>query len=178
MKSDVIRIDSNGGGFEQTQEEIEKFSSFNGLSQKETLHLQLLKEEMLSLIRSLTGQMQSLLWIEGENRAFELHLQTEAVMDKDTRALLLSASSSRKNEAAKGFLGKLRDSLERALAADHPSDYEQIIPQEVWYDIPADYVDESGWDGYERSILRRLSDEVKISIRGKSVDVIVIKSFR
>ena len=176
MKSDVIRIDSNGGGFEQAQEEIEKFSSFNGLSQKETLHLQLLKEEMLSLIRSLTGQMQSLLWIEGENRAFELHLTTKTVMDQEKRRLLIESSTSRKNEAATGFLGKLRNAFEEAMTAEADRQFVNL-PLDVVADLPGGALGEADWDGYERSILKNVADQVKIGIRGGEVDVTICKRF-
>ena len=33
------------------------------------------------------------------------------------------------------------------------------------------------WDGYERSILRRLADDVKIGIRGGMVEMTVSKRF-
>ncbi|MBR0357225.1 MAG: hypothetical protein IJH54_07090 [Clostridia bacterium] len=33
------------------------------------------------------------------------------------------------------------------------------------------------WDEYEQSILRRVADEVKIGIRGGTVDMTVFKSF-
>ena len=37
--------------------------------------------------------------------------------------------------------------------------------------------DEPEWDGYERSILKKLADEVKIGIQGHTVDITVSKRF-
>ena len=133
-------------------------------------------EEMLSLARSVTGEMQASFWIENEGPQFDLHMSTKTVMDKEKRYHLLSSASSRKNEAAKGFLGKLRDKLEEAMASevDHS---EEEIPADMIGDLANHPVEDPEWDGYERSVLRRLADAIKISIRGGQVEIIVSKNF-
>ena len=174
MKSDVIMIDNQGNGFRDAVEQTRKTAAFRGLSGKESLHLQLITEEMLSLARSVTGEMKASFWIEGEGNQFDLHLTTETVMDKEKRSLLISSATSRKNEAAKGFLGKLRDAFEEAMTADavHLSD---ALPQDLLADIPSSGFEEPEWDGYEKSVLKRLADQVKIGIRGGVVDMTVSK---
>lgn len=176
MKSDIILIDNQGNGFADALEETKKVASYTGLEPKLTTRLQLMTEEMLSLARSVTGEMQAAFWIENEGSHFDLHMATETVMDKEKRYLLLSAASSRKNEAAKGFLGKLRDKLEEAIAAevDHS---EEEIPMDVLGDLANHSIEDLEWDGYERSVLRRLADTIKIAIRGGQVDIIVSKNF-
>ena len=176
MKSDVIRIDNQGNGFEAAVDETSKVAAYRGLKQQDSVRLQVIAQEMLSMARSVTGEMKASFWIEAEDTSFELHLATETVMDKEKRAMLISASSSRTNEAAKGFLGKLRDSFEQAMAADADHSGEEIpydMLQDVGYRINTD----ADWDGYERSILRELADNVKIAIRGDLVDMTVIKCF-
>ena len=103
-------------------------------------------------------------------------MATKTVMDKEKRYLLLSAASSRKNEAAKGFLGKLRDKLEEAMASevDHS---EEEIPADIAGDLANHPIEDPEWDGYERSVLRRLADTIKIAIRGGQVEIIVSKNF-
>ena len=51
------------------------------------------------------------------------------------------------------------------------------IPDEVLYDLPSHPIEETEWDGLERSILKKVSDQVKISIRGGEVEMTVLKSF-
>lgn len=97
-------------------------------------------------------------------------------MDKEKRYQLISSSTSRKNEAAKGFLGKLRDIIEQALAAEVVHDYEEV-PYELANDVPDFHPDDKEWDGYERSVLRRIADDIKISIRGGEVEMTVLKNF-
>lgn len=175
MKSDVIRIDNQGNGFAQAVKETRKAGEYAGWSRLECLRLQLCAEEMLSLARSVTGEMEASFWLEGDQNRFELHMNTHTVMDMDKRAQLISASTARRNEAANTLLGRLRDAFEMAMMADtdrthataavgSETDYVYYYPNE-----------EPEWDGYERSVLRRVADDVKISIRGSMVEMTVAK---
>ena len=176
MKSDVITIDNQGNGFHDAVDQTLKVAVFRGMNYKDTLHLQLMTEEMLSLARSVTGEMQASFWIEGDGSKFELHMSTSTVMDKEKRSLLISSATSRKNEAAKGFLGKLRDAFEQAMVVDTVHS-EMDLPQDILADLPHGVYGDAEWDGYERSVLRRLADDIKISIRGGEVDMTVSKAF-
>ena len=176
MKSDVIMINNSGKGFENAVAETRKVAVYQGLSGKNVPHLELMTEEMLSLVRSVTGEMQASFWIETEETQFDLHLSTKTVMDKEKRCLLLSSASSRKNEAAKTFLGYLRNAFEEAMAADvDHSDYD--LPQDILNDLANHPIENPEWDGYERSVLRKGADNVKIAIRGGVVDMTVSKNF-
>ena len=176
MKSDVIMIDKSGAGFENAVAETRKVAEYQGLSGKDVLHLELMTEEMLSLVRSVTGEMQASFWIETEAKQYDLHLTTKTVMDKEKRSLLISSSSSRKNEAAKSFLGYLRDAFEGAMAAEADHSYNDI-PMDILNDLPNHPIDDPDWDGYERSVLRKVADNIKIAIRGGVVDMTVTKAF-
>lgn len=177
MKSDVISIDNNGNGFDEVMKEVEKVSAWNNLERKNQIHLQLLAEEMLSLARSITGEMKASFWIENTGNNYELHMTTKTEMDAEKRYLLLESSSSHKNEAAKTILGVLREVVEMMMipptvAPYHPQfDLMSDIPNGVYKDQPL-------WDGYERSILLKVADNVKVGIRGDQVDICVLKSFQ
>ena len=177
MKSDVISIDNMGNGFDEVMKEVEKVSAWNNLERKNQIHLQLLAEEMLSLARSITGEMKASFWIENEGNNYELHMTTKTVMDSEKRYLRLESSSSHKNEAAKTILGVLREVVEMmmlppTISPYHPQfDLMSSIPNGV-------YKDQVLWDGYERSILLKVADNVKVGIRGDQVDICVLKSFQ
>ena len=176
MKSDVIIINNQEKGFSDAVREAHRAAGYRNLKKGDALQLQLLTEEMLSMVHSVTGEMQASFWIENEGKAYTLHLSTETVLDQDKRAELLSAATSRSNEAAKGFLGRLRDMFEQAMTAqaEHP---ETDLPEDVLVDIANHEINPPEWDGYERSTLRRLADNIKISIVGRQVEMIVTKSF-
>ncbi len=173
MKSDIIRIDNQGKGFQDALTQTEKAAEFRGLSHKEALQLRLCTEEMLSLARSVTGEMKASFWLESEGRRFSLHMSTETVMDREKRKNLIASATSRKNEAAGSFLGRLRDAFEAAMVVEPNAD----IPDEAMDDMFNRAIEIPEWDEYEQSILRKVADEVKISIRGRLVDVTVIKCF-
>ena len=178
MKSDVIKINNGGKGFEKALAETKKIAAYRELSGKDVLHLELITEEMLSLVRSVTGEMDGSFWIEADGAQYDLHLTTQTVMDKEKRNQLISSASSRKNEAAKTFLGYLRNAFEEAMIteANHSND---DIPEDALDDLynhPIEIEDDQQWDGYERSVLRKVADNVKIAIRGGVVDMTVSKS--
>ncbi len=176
MKSDIIKIDNQCSGFSEAVAETKRFAGFMELSDKESVQLQLCAEEMLSLARSVTGEMEASFWLENEGKRIDLNMTTKTVMDKEKRYNLISSSTSQKNEAANSFLGKLRDAFEEAMASD---------VEHVYYELPAELVSDVShwspvtdeWDGYEQSVLRRLADDIKIYIRGGLVRMTVSKTF-
>ena len=173
MKSDVIKIDNSGNGFQDALIQTTKSAQFRNLSHKETLQLRLCAEEMLSMARSVTGEMQASFWVESEGKQFDLHLSTKTVMDKEKRENLLASATSRKNEAATTFLGKLRDAFEQAML----SEVDYSIPEDALDDLANHPIEIPKWDEYEQSILREVADEVKIAIRGDMVDMTITKKY-
>ena len=173
MKSDVIKIDNSGNGFQDALIQTTKSAQFRNLSHKETLQLRLCAEEMLSLARSVTGEMQASFWVESSGKQFDMHLSTKTVMDREKRENLLASATSRKNEAATTFLGKLRDAFEQAML----SDVTYSIPEDALDDLANHPIEIPEWDEYEQSILRKVADEVKIAIRGDMVDMTITKKY-
>lgn len=174
MKSDVISITNHGDGFERALEETRKVSAYTGLREKESLHLLLFSEEILSMARIISGDISAYFWIETEGKTYNLHMTTNTTLDKVKRAQLLNAATSHQNEAAHSLLGKIRDAFEQAMASD--GGYNEV-PYEVLPDIVGREIPDPEWDEFECSILRKLADNVKVSIRGDVVDMTVSKTF-
>ena len=53
----------------------------------------------------------------------------------------------------------------------------QQLPSDLLADLPGGVGDEADWDGDERSILRKMADEVKIGIQNGTVEITVSKRF-
>ena len=173
MKTDIIKISNSGSGFQSAIEQTLKASQYRGLSHKEEMQLRLCTEEMLSLVRSVTGGLQANFWVESEGKNFSLHLSAKTVMDREKRENLIASATSHKNEAANSFLGRLRDAFESALL----SDADNSIPEDALDDLANHVIEIPEWDEYEQSILRSVADDVKIGIRGGVVDMTVSKHF-
>ena len=138
-------------------------------------------------------------WIEHEGKSFALHLDTELALNKQTRKQLLSVSSTGKNEAAKGFMGKLRDMIAaNMLPKDSaPSvislgliglgglddygvenyDWSMQKYKEEIARIEQGETARKEWDELEKSIVANIADDVRIHIVGSSVKLTITKSF-
>ncbi len=205
MKSDVIAVSSGGEGMEEALRQTEDVASYKKLDKKNALHLRLLGEEMMGMLRSLTGETEASFWIEDNKQGvFELHLKTVTVMDAEKRGELLRVSTSGKNSAAKGIMGKIRDIFESMLAPDDlsPPNYYESGLQYDGFDMTDDPMklamisvtswsleqyresvkaEENSpdkaeeWDELEKSIVANLADEVKIFINGNAVEMVIYK---
>ena len=206
MKSDVIRVMNTGEGTETALSAATASALYRGLGHKEALHLRLLAEETLGMMRQITKEKEADFWIDSNGGKFELHLVAHPTVTGSMRRELLSVSTSGKNEAAKGFTGKLRDIFDRALApetADDSDYYVQglILPPEFCAADPTAYSMSAGiitwsmqkyrdsvkeensekareeWDELEKSIVANIADEIRISITKDKVEMTVFKNF-
>ena len=109
MKTDVIRVSSKGNQIEKALAQIEKIAAYKELPPKNTLHLRLLTEEMMGMMRSITGETEGEFWVEDQDGEYQLHLRVRTRLNADEREQLLAASSSGRNESAKGLMGRIRD---------------------------------------------------------------------
>jgi len=205
MRSDIVNVTSSGDGTEEALRAAYDSASYRGLDKKKALHLRLLAEEMLGMVRQITGETEAEFWVESKGTSYELHLVAYPIVTGSMRKELLKVSSSGKNEAAKGFMGKLRDIFDRALVSDDMgglSDYYAhgiVMPGEiadpVTYAVSSNMVTWSmqkykasieeaqdaaakeEWDELEKSIVASIADEVRISITGSKVEMTVYKKF-
>ena len=205
MKSDIIHVDSDGSGLDQALKQVELVSEYKSLPKKNALHLRLLAEEMTGMLSSITSELEADFWIEDETKdkkdTFSLHLVTETPMNTEKREKLLSVTSSGKNAAAKGIMGKIRDVFTRAFeppdgsfAAEYSASnmlYYGMnvggvtpIAMQVWSlnqyrdELEKNRGEESEeWDELERSIVANIADEVEVYIRDIEVELVIYKSF-
>ncbi len=198
MKTDVITVSSRGKQMEKALEQADKVAAYKGLSAKDALHLRLLTEEMMGLMRSITGEKEGTFWIEDQDGEYQLHLKVRAMLTSEEREQLLAVSSSGKNESAKGLMGRLRDFFDWGSDADLsayssplllPDAFEQSSsPMLDWewsmsrYERALSTQMEQGnqtvkeaWDELEKSVVSHVADDVKVAIRSGTVEMIILK---
>lgn len=185
MKSDVIHIANDGTGIAEALKQTEAVAVFKSLSQKDSIHLMLLAEEMTSMVKALTGELTAQYWIETEGNVFQLHLCTNTAMNSDKREKLLAVSTSGKN-STKGFMAKVKSAFEAAIGSMEKGYADTVglglvesggnIGFSEWTltQYKQNAKDED-WDELERSIVAKLADEVKVSINGSNVEMIIEK---
>ena len=199
MKSDVIHVTNDGAGVKEARKQAERVSAFLGLGKKDALHLALLTEEIMGMMLALTGQTEADFWIESEGNVASLHLKAATAMNAEMRKNLLAASSTGKNVAVKGFMGKLKDIYQRLV---EPAD-DNTLPTVAFAQgssaeanafaslgmclwslkqykatINAGVGVNKEWDELEKSVVSKLADEVQIGIIDEMVEMIIFKSFK
>lgn len=198
MKTDVIVVSSSGKQMQAALDQAEKVASYKGLSAKNALHLRLLTEEMMGMMRAITGETEGRFWIEDQDGVYQLHLAVETTLTSTKRSNLLATSTSGKNESARTLMGWIRDIFDRGADADvaaftsrmmTPGVMEQTgSPVMDWEWSMAQYEEEiastveredqeaqAPWDGLEKSVVAHVADDVKVSIVGRRTEMIIVK---
>ncbi len=201
MKTELITISSSGAGMSEALTMTEKLGSEKGLDKKPVLHLRLLSEELFGMLRGIAGDVKAEYWIETEGKSFELHMKSDIKMTDEAKSQLLAASSSGKNSAAIGFMGRIKVMIADFLLASsevmpyammntasaYPMGNALNSTSSAWslIDYKTDvkkHLDDSkeaseAWDELEKSIVANVADDVKVKIVGKNVEIIVCKAF-
>ncbi len=182
MKTGLVIVANNGDGMESALAQTESAAEQLKLNGIETLHMRLLAEEMLNIMRSVQSQHVGQFWIEGTDKEYVLHLKTVTLLDSRQRAQLLAASTSGKNEAHRGIMGKIRAFFEPVPVEETPVYLAETIVRSPNGDLTwsmnsyrerlienkdtASAAHEE-WNELEKSIVSHLADNVKVSIRNE-----------
>ena len=209
MQTDIIKVGSAGKGREEALREAEKFSEYVGLDENERLKLRLLTEETVGMVAAITGAFDADFWIEKNGNDCKIHLLANTMMNLTKKEELVALSSTGENEAAKGFMGKIRDIFENSfynveevenLSYEYgggPIMYASmgmLGPEAANFNSLVcnwslnKYREELGlaennpaakeaWDELEKSIVANLADDVKVSVSGDEVEMVIEKKF-
>jgi len=206
METNHVYVNGAEERIELALAEADRFSEYQNLSVRDSLRIRLLTEELLGMVRGLTGDYTAMFWIEGNTRKCYLHLQAKTEMSNEKRAELIAASTSGKNAAAKGLGGHLRNLIEIGLqsfddvAKLNTQNGETVAlysfgmePTATTFspgswtlsrfreNLPAPEErkgTEDVWDQLEKSVLANLADDVSVGIRDQKVDITVEKKFK
>lgn len=121
MKTKKITVKSNGEGREEAVNEAEKFAAAIGLSGKYMLRFRLLAEEALGMLQGIVVDFAADFFAEEKDGSYYITIEASTNMDRKKRKKLISVSSSGKNTAAKGIMGKIRELFLSAV-----DEYEEI----------------------------------------------------
>ena len=197
MKSDIYKLTKFQEDFCGIPAEAEKVGRYNQLDGKSVLRLRLLAEELICLLPQLLIYGSGKFWIENTGKDYELHIEVTPE-DKDIDIdKVLSVSSSGKNAAAKGLVGRITAAVEQMM--NTRAKLQQSDPYGVWTtglcdfeegmiwtlsayrngfgdeQTKADNAEE--WDELEKSIIANIADDVVVGVLGGKVDIVVKKAF-
>ena len=117
MKSSVINVKRDADNLSDILGEVQKSSFYADLDAKKALRLRLLAEELVGMLKELSGDYVGEFWVEHEDHKFELItcIYVNEAMDNKTKKGFIAVSSDKKNAAAKGIMGKIRDVVENMM---------------------------------------------------------------
>ena len=198
ISSEKIKISNNGSGMEEALNITEELARYMGLNQRQKFHARLLAEEMLSMIRAITGTFEAEYWLEAEEKSCKYHLEAKSDLDYGKRQELLSVSTKGENIAQRGMMEKIREIVEAGMYQMQESlavQSEYGLPvmnygslymdglyvwslQKYKNDVESSLSENSEeWDELEKSIIANIADEVQVGVRKDGVELIIQKKF-
>ncbi len=201
METDKLLITDAGIILNDDLTRIDDYLREFELSPKDELHIRLLMEETLGMVKAMTGDYKALLWLEKEGNICKVKMTAKTEMDVDKKKELLSVSKSGENALAKGFMGKIGEIIENgilnyenimklqqtygggyvdyAALGGNPSDsiFEWRLDQyrEALDDVRSD--DDaagSAWDELEKSIVANLAKDVIVGVKKSEVELTIV----
>ena len=199
-----IKISNTGENMNAALDLTEQTAKSMGLSSRDTLRLRLLAEEMMSMVRAITGSFTAEYWLEHEGTTCKLVLSAKSELDYGKRSEFLSVSTTGKNTAKTGIMEKIRGIFEAGLYGMEQSFAAQAEYGVGMYSVGMMGAVDAGmteaiyawsmqkyrneiaskrteypdvWDELEKSIIANLADEVSVGVTKNGVELTVQKKF-
>ena len=199
MVSNICKIEKGTNDLEAILKESERFALSNGFTPKQTLHLRLICEEIDGMLPNIVDNFNGNIWMEFENGVCKVNVTIDIPeLDKDKKDQLIDVAKNKKNAAAVGIVGKIRNVIENFFLDRNDGGVYAACPD--LYHLSADYCDgmeysyywtlnqykvsvkESAkaeeWDELEKSIIAALADDVIVGVKGKQANIVVIKKIK
>lgn len=198
MKSNVCKIEHGTKDLSAILKESEKVAVYNELNHKQTMQLRLLCEEADGMLPNIIDKFSGDFWIEFEKGVCKIFISfafKEFTTEKKDG--LVDISTTKKNAAAHGVVGKIRSALENVFLDVEPTHGYNLSESSAYY--PMDFRDctdyssvwsleqyrstvrreeqTAAWDELEKSVIASLADDVIVGVRGKRADIIIVKKF-
>ena len=115
FSTEQIYVNSDEKRYNEVYEQVDKSIEELQLNKKDSLHMKLLFEESIGMVKAITGDFTAVVWAEKYDGESWLRLVGKTDMNIDKKTDLMSVSSTGSNALAVGFMGKVRDFVETGL---------------------------------------------------------------
>ena len=198
MKSNICKIEKGTKDLDAIFKECEKVAEYNGLNHKQALGLRLLCEEMDGMLPNIIEDFDGELWIEFEDGVCKVNISIQIPeFNVEKKEELIGIAKNKKNAAAVGIVGKIRDSIENffldeesmeALALSSGTfslgtgysegvDYAYIWRLDEYRSTVKKEEQTEAWDELEKSVIASAADDVIVGVKGRKADIIIVKKF-
>lgn len=198
MKSNVCKIENGTRDLAAILKESERVAEYNGLTHKQSLQLRLLCEEIDGMLPNIIDDFEGELWIDFEDGVCKVNVSIQIPdFNTDKKKDLIGIAKNKKNAAAVGVVGKIRNALENFFldgsVADAFGASSSFFRMSTGYNEGVDYsylwhleqykasvgqnTQSEEWDELEKSVIASVADDVIVGVKGKRAEVVVVKKF-
>ena len=115
MQSEKSTVGNEEAMLGRALDAAERFITEAQIKGKKALHVNLLAEEVLSMVGAMVGDYSARFWLESGKGECRIYVDAIADMDNQKKWDLLSVSKSGKNAANKGLMAKIGEFFETSL---------------------------------------------------------------
>ena len=198
MKSNVCKIVNGNKDLEAILQESERVAEYNGLNHKQTLQLRLLCEEIDGMLPNIVEDFAGDIWLDFEDGVCKINVSIGIPeFNIDKKEELIGIAKNKKNAAAVGIVGKIRNAIENffldeetmksmALSAGDAEfsngyyegvDYAYLWRLEEYRSTVKKETQTDALDELEKSVIASASDDVIVGVKGKCAEIVIIKKF-
>ena len=195
MKSNICKIDNGTKDLEAILKESEKVAVYNDLTHKQSLQLRLLCEEIDGMLPKIIENFEGELWFEFNDGVCKVNVSIKIPeFNTEKKGELLGIANNKKNAAAVGIVGKIRNVIENfffnedvksAFAASSGIlclageclDYSYYWTLDQYRSTVQKDEKAEAWDELEKSVIASVADDVIVGVKGNQADIIIVKKF-
>ncbi len=198
MKSNVCKIEKGTKDLAAILKESERVAEYNGLNHKQALQLRLICESLDGMLPNLIDDFDGELWIDFEDGVCKVNVSIQIPeFNTEKKAELIGIAKNKKNAAAVGIVGKIRNAIEDFFLVESSTDAFGVPPalfhlsagfcegvdysylwrlEDYRYSVKKEEKTEE-WDELEKSVIASVADDVIVGVKGKRADIIIVKKF-
>ena len=196
MRSNICKIEKGTRDLDAILRESERVAEYNGFSNKQSLQLRLLCEEIDGMLPNIIDEFDGELWIDFEDGVCKVNVSIKIPeFNIEKKEELIGIAKNRKNASAVGIVGKIRDAIENFFLDECMTDT-TTMPAGTFglgtgYSEGVDYAylwrleeyrnrvkmeeQTEAWDELEKSIIASVADDVIVGVKGKCAKITIIK---
>jgi len=165
-----VRMPCEENRVEEAVRAARTFALQQNLKEQDIMQVELLTEEMTELMHRLLGRAQRDFWVDGTGKILRLHARASTKPGSvEEYKKLVELSSSGHNDG----IGTLNQRIMEAIMLGRRRIEEKGDKHRFEWSLSADEINE---DEIGRSILTSLADDIRISVKEDSVELLVVKT--
>ena len=198
MRSNICKIEKGTRDLDAILKESERVAEYNGLSHKQSLQLRLLCEEIDGMLPNIIDDFDGELWIDFEDGVCNVNVSINIPeFNADKKEELIGIAKNKKNSAAVGIVGKIRDAIENVILDEERMgmmalsagsfglgtgysegvNYAYLWRLEEYRDSVKKEEQAEAWDELEKSVIASVADDVIVGVKGRQAKIIIVKKF-